>query len=565
MLDADPSIVRIVWALLVFLTGGIALLVYIVMAIVVPERPEGMPVHASTAAGAPGPSWAAPGAAGVDAGAPSAAAGTSGGDAGTPDGVAGTVSGDTGTPRAAEPVPEGGWRAPDGSTVPIAAAAPTTGAASPRPGGPDARRPHRRPRADPPRWLLPDPPVRAVDRSQSLVADRGHRRRGPARGPGVATAAPFELTDLSRTMGWWTTISDPWIAALAGPASSVGLSCSVRGPRRLPVARAGGRHVDLDDQLDRGRRGPHQRRHRAGRADPGLAPPERPVRLLPGHRSATAATPRSRTAATPRSARSGSGSATPPGSLRVFPRGARIDAPLRFEDETGTVGDEPAGLAMRIGRPRPGRPRSTARPPSPSCCASASPADDAPAGLAPATGAGAGASTARRGSSRAIAVTIVGRAAPVLATWSIRPARTSGTGPAASLDRPGGRRRPRRGPCGRHPRRRPGGRLGQRRDPGLRDRPAGGRRPSSTRPPTRCRSPTPTRPPASSARFEIAPEIARPRGLGRRPAARSPTATPARRRGRDQDRFVVGLARRRRWRSPRRWSWPSAFSGGFGA
>ena len=37
MLDADPSIVRIAWALLAILTGGIALVVYIVMAIVVPE------------------------------------------------------------------------------------------------------------------------------------------------------------------------------------------------------------------------------------------------------------------------------------------------------------------------------------------------------------------------------------------------------------------------------------------------------------------------------------------------------------------------------------------------
>jgi phage shock protein PspC (stress-responsive transcriptional regulator) len=35
--DADPSLVRIVWALLVLLTGGLALVVYIVMAIVVPE------------------------------------------------------------------------------------------------------------------------------------------------------------------------------------------------------------------------------------------------------------------------------------------------------------------------------------------------------------------------------------------------------------------------------------------------------------------------------------------------------------------------------------------------
>lgn len=85
MLDADPSIIRIVWALLIFLTGGIALLVYIVMAIVVPERPEGMPV-------APAP---------------------------TIGGVAAPT----------EPVPEGSWRAPDGSAVPMAAAAPS----APRP------------------------------------------------------------------------------------------------------------------------------------------------------------------------------------------------------------------------------------------------------------------------------------------------------------------------------------------------------------------------------------------------------------------------------------------------
>jgi len=81
MLDADPSIIRIVWALLIFLTGGIALLVYIVMAIVVPERPDGMPINPRAASGTPG---------------------------------------------ATEPVPEGAWLAPDGSTVPMAAAPPGT-------------------------------------------------------------------------------------------------------------------------------------------------------------------------------------------------------------------------------------------------------------------------------------------------------------------------------------------------------------------------------------------------------------------------------------------------------
>jgi phage shock protein C len=41
ILDADPSLVRIVWAVLAVLTGGLAILVYIVMAIVVPEAPAG--------------------------------------------------------------------------------------------------------------------------------------------------------------------------------------------------------------------------------------------------------------------------------------------------------------------------------------------------------------------------------------------------------------------------------------------------------------------------------------------------------------------------------------------
>ena len=43
-LDADPSIIRVVWALLTVLTGGIALVAYIVMAIVVPDAPDGGPM-----------------------------------------------------------------------------------------------------------------------------------------------------------------------------------------------------------------------------------------------------------------------------------------------------------------------------------------------------------------------------------------------------------------------------------------------------------------------------------------------------------------------------------------
>ena len=37
------------------------------------------------------------------------------------------------------------------------------------------------------------------------------------------------------------------------------------------------------------------------------------------------------------------------GSIRVFPRGARVDAPVRLNEETGVMGDEPPGLAIRTG------------------------------------------------------------------------------------------------------------------------------------------------------------------------------------------------------------------------
>jgi phage shock protein C len=58
ILDADPSIVRVAWVLLTILTGGIALVVYIVMAIVVPEgpgaaQPSSGPWSPTAAGGAP--------------------------------------------------------------------------------------------------------------------------------------------------------------------------------------------------------------------------------------------------------------------------------------------------------------------------------------------------------------------------------------------------------------------------------------------------------------------------------------------------------------------------------
>jgi phage shock protein C len=43
-LNADPALVRIVWAILVVVTGGAALVVYIVAWIVVPEEPAAEPM-----------------------------------------------------------------------------------------------------------------------------------------------------------------------------------------------------------------------------------------------------------------------------------------------------------------------------------------------------------------------------------------------------------------------------------------------------------------------------------------------------------------------------------------
>lgn len=66
MWGADPALIRIIWALLVIFTGGVALLVYIVMAIVVPEADDAIPAPATpmvTTGDAPLPTasgWAAP-------------------------------------------------------------------------------------------------------------------------------------------------------------------------------------------------------------------------------------------------------------------------------------------------------------------------------------------------------------------------------------------------------------------------------------------------------------------------------------------------------------------------
>jgi len=73
--DADPSLVRVLWALLVVFTGGIALVVYIIMAIVVPDEDEVRPPR-------PAPGDAMSGATATGTGATAGSAGPAGSPAG---------------------------------------------------------------------------------------------------------------------------------------------------------------------------------------------------------------------------------------------------------------------------------------------------------------------------------------------------------------------------------------------------------------------------------------------------------------------------------------------------
>lgn len=51
--DFDPALVRVGWALLILVTGGLFLLLYIVMALVVPLRPQGVSPWSTSDAASP--------------------------------------------------------------------------------------------------------------------------------------------------------------------------------------------------------------------------------------------------------------------------------------------------------------------------------------------------------------------------------------------------------------------------------------------------------------------------------------------------------------------------------
>jgi phage shock protein PspC (stress-responsive transcriptional regulator) len=109
-LAIDPSVVRIVWVLLTFASGGLFLLVYIVMALVVPEEDHlGFVPPPPSAAGWSGYPTNAPSAAAPEPGiAPQGGAAGIGTDSGTAPG-----SGPSAAPGWTPPVPPGGaWVTP---------------------------------------------------------------------------------------------------------------------------------------------------------------------------------------------------------------------------------------------------------------------------------------------------------------------------------------------------------------------------------------------------------------------------------------------------------------------
>jgi len=122
--DIDPSFVRVAWVLLTIITGGIFLVAYIVMAIVVPEDPGDEPYWN----GAYRPAGAAPGGSAGGTAAPASGFSSMAGDA-TPSGPAAGVAPD---PAAAGQSPAGS----PGSTPPGPGAAGFAAPAGPGQAGP---------------------------------------------------------------------------------------------------------------------------------------------------------------------------------------------------------------------------------------------------------------------------------------------------------------------------------------------------------------------------------------------------------------------------------------------
>ncbi len=170
--DLDPSLIRVLWVILALVSGGIFLLAYIVMAIVVPEEPVdaaawpagALSVAAPAAAGSAVSGAPAGGIAGWDG--PGTAASTAAFTASTPPEAGGPGPGSSGEPAGGSgpgEVPDGGAAVAGGSVAADAPLWPTT----PPP-----------PTAPPPTEPPPAPPQAAAPPWTVSEGRRRHERRG---------------------------------------------------------------------------------------------------------------------------------------------------------------------------------------------------------------------------------------------------------------------------------------------------------------------------------------------------------------------------------------------------
>ncbi len=173
--DLDPSLVRVLWVILVFVSGGLFLLAYVAMAIVVPEEPlDAVAWPAGMQGGSP-PAPAASASGGITTGAivgwgaPAAGAATAAFSASTPPEAGGPGPASSGEPAAAA----------DPGVAPDAAATPTPEASPAADGA-------LWPATPPPATAPPAPvPPAAVPPATPTWAVSERRRRRERRGGGA--------------------------------------------------------------------------------------------------------------------------------------------------------------------------------------------------------------------------------------------------------------------------------------------------------------------------------------------------------------------------------------------
>lgn len=164
--DFDPSLVRIVWAILILVTGGLFLLIYIVMAIVIPDAPmgaDGWPDWGGAPAAGAVPGWDPPAASG--AGAAFAATTGPGGEppAGPGAGTTPSTGADPNTPApGTDPSSTTPFTSSDPTTSPSATPPPSMLAGGYTPPSSAGQAP-----GSPPPWAVPPPRHRRRDRSGS--------------------------------------------------------------------------------------------------------------------------------------------------------------------------------------------------------------------------------------------------------------------------------------------------------------------------------------------------------------------------------------------------------------